>query len=292
MEVISSLIVEVCVDSIQSAVAAINGGANRLEICANLGSGGGTTPSIGLIRTIQRVLPEVPLMVMIRPRIGDFLYSQEELAVMLEDIRIIKELGVRGFVVGALTRAGAVDVEYMRSLVDAVLPSEVCFHRAFDMTHDPVAGSKASFMILLCLNNYRYNLALRQIDEIGGISRVLTSGHRPSVTEGLPVLKQLFKTRKELIEDADWGLTIMPGSGVNSESLPNLLQNLLPRGLKEIHLSGGTWLPSQMSLRVNGMGMGDLDNEWSIWRTVEEEVRKVREIADSHWAGYTASLKS
>ncbi|KAF9531904.1 copper homeostasis CutC domain-containing protein [Crepidotus variabilis] len=264
-----ALLIEVCVDSVESAIAAINGGADRLEVCANLANGGGTTPTIGLLKAIQSTV-DVPLMVMIRPRTGDFYYTREELGIMLEDIRILKHFGgIRGFVLGVLTREARIDVECMKVLVDEILPLEVCFHRAFDMTRDPIE-------------------ALQDIDDIGGISRILTSGQKSKAPEGLTTLEALFKTRKELVEDDAWGLTIMPGSGVNGATLPKLFHALMPLGLREIHLSGGRWIPSNMLFKRNGMGMnsGDKEFEWSVWRTEQQEVQLVREIADSLWRDY------
>ncbi|KDR85695.1 hypothetical protein GALMADRAFT_234710 [Galerina marginata CBS 339.88] len=261
-----SLVIEVCVDSVQSAVAAVKAGADRLEICANLGAGGGTTPSFGLLKSIQKVVPDIPLMVMIRPRIGDFLYSKDDIAVMLEDIRVFKDFGnIHGFVVGALTKEGRVDIECMQLIVDEILPLEICFHRAFDMTKDPVQ-------------------ALSDIADIGGISRILTSGHKPKAPDGLPLLKQLFQIRKEVVEDDVWGLTIMPGSGINSKTLPPLLDALLPLGLREVHLSGGKWVSGEMYFKQADMGMGiDQNTEWGVWRTEEDEVRKTKEIAKAVW---------
>ncbi|CAA7264804.1 unnamed protein product [Cyclocybe aegerita] len=263
-----ALLIEVCVDSVQSAIAAVKAGADRLEVCGNLGTGGGITPTLGLLKSIQNVV-EVPLIAMIRPRVGDFCYSQEELEVMLEDIRFIKDLvNIRGFTVGALTKDGRVDVECMKIIVDEILPLEVCFHRAFDMTRDPVE-------------------AMRDISDIGGISRILTSGHKSKAPEGLSTLRTLFKARNELVEDDAWGLTIMPGSGVNVKTLPTLLRDLLPLGVREIHLSGGEWKPGSMVFKKKGMGMGaNQDTEWAVWRTQEDSVRHTRDVADSMWDEY------
>jgi len=191
---------------------------------------------------------------------------------MVEDIRVFKESGgVRGFVVGTLTKDGRVDVESMKILVDEILPLEVCFHRAFDMTQDPIE-------------------AMADIANIGGISRILTSGQSRSALQGLPILKKLFKERNMLVEDV-WGLTIMPGSGINGKTLPPLLEALLPTGLREIHLSGGKWVMSDMASKRDDMGMGvDRDTEWGVWRTQEDQVRRVRELCDRMWAEYVATL--
>ena len=95
----------------------------------------------------------------------------------------------------------------------------------------------------------------------------------------------------ELVEDDAWGLTIMPGSGINNKTLPSILPSLLPLGLREIHLSGGKWTPGGMSFYRDGMGMGSGDDgEWRVWRTQESEVRKVREIADVAWKEYISTL--
>ncbi|EJD54543.1 hypothetical protein AURDEDRAFT_51653 [Auricularia subglabra TFB-10046 SS5] len=131
----SRITIEVCVDSLESATAAVTGGADRLEVCANLGAGGGATPSIGLIRTLKRRFPDTPLMAMVRPRMGDFVYTDEELEIMLEDIAAFREVGVAGVVLGVLTAEGRVDVERSRRAVDMTLdvvdgtlsPPQACF---------------------------------------------------------------------------------------------------------------------------------------------------------------------
>ncbi|KAI0936948.1 hypothetical protein AcV5_004965 [Taiwanofungus camphoratus] len=156
------LLIEVCVDSVESAIAAKQGGADRLELCANLGVGGGTTPSLGLLRAVQRAVPDTPIMVrplyavgsdhllspypdelwlmqaMVRPRTGDFLYSEAERNVMLEDMYIFKQSGASGVVFGILRKDGTVDVERVTRLANEAFPMQVCFHRAFDMTRDPI----------------------------------------------------------------------------------------------------------------------------------------------------------
>ncbi|KAG6817939.1 hypothetical protein H0H87_012407 [Tephrocybe sp. NHM501043] len=265
MPLVSSLLIEVCVDSVQSAINAAQAGADRLELCANLGLGGGTTPSIGLLRSVQKAVIGIPIMAMIRPRTGDFLYSDQELEVMLEDIHVFKEQGVRGIVVGILDKEGRVDVDRMKLIVDEALPLEVCFHRAFDMTRDA-------------------DEALRDIESIGGISRILTSGQGKTAHDALSTLTSLFNTTKELIEDEPWGLTIIPGSGINPITVAPILDTLLPFGLQEIHLSGSRWIQGDMKFKREGMGMGvGGDGEWGVWIVDGEKVSEVRNIADERW---------
>ncbi|KAF8140555.1 copper homeostasis CutC domain-containing protein [Boletus edulis] len=266
----SKLVVEVCVDSVASAVAAVRGGADRLELCGNLGYGGGTTPSIGLLQSVKKAVPNVPIMVMVRPRTGDFVYSEEEVIVMLQDISAFKEYGVQGVVFGALTAAGDVDERLVRRLVSAAVPLEgeslchattrvypwnvVCFHRAFDMTRD-------------------LKSAWKTLTEMTGITRVLTSGRCKDVNspEALEALAWMFDAARLS------STKVLPGSGINISTIPVLCKALLSHGLDEIHLSGGRWVDGRSVHRPDGMGMG----EWSIWKTDEEAIRKVRNFVDT-----------
>ncbi|KAH9958991.1 copper homeostasis CutC domain-containing protein [Russula dissimulans] len=246
-------VLEVCVDSVQSAVSAAYGGADRLEICGNLGVGGGTTPSLGLVRAIQKAVPHLPLMVMIRPRVGDFLYSNEEMDVMLEDIEIFKGIGVAGAVFGVLNSDGTVDVPRTRMLVEAALPMQVCFHRAFDMTRSAIEAFDA-------------------ICTIHGVTRILTSGHSVSTPGGLDVLQELLRRSRE-----KGGLAILPGAGINPRTILHVLEILRPHGLKEVHMSGGRWVEGRMVHRRKGMGMGpSVEQEWNVWSTDGDAIRKVR----------------
>ncbi|TFK41866.1 copper homeostasis protein cutC [Crucibulum laeve] len=202
---------------------------------------------------------------MIRPRTGDFIYSEDELEVMLEDIRVFKEYGVRGMVIGILTVDARVDVDRMKKLVNEIMPLEVCFHRAFDMTRDPKE-------------------ALQDVASIGGITRILTSGHQPYAVSALSIFQALFVREAELVENdtRQQDLVIMPGSGINTNTITSVVEALLPFGLREVHLSGGAWVDSKMLFRREGMGMGVCgEGEWGVWHTLESKVREVRNKADT-----------
>ncbi|KAL1757281.1 copper homeostasis CutC domain-containing protein [Schizophyllum commune] len=116
--------IEVCVDSVESALNAVHGGADRIELCGSLGVGGGTTPSLGLLKCVRRAVNGVPIMAMVRPRSGDFVYTEDDMDVMLDDIRIFKRHGARGVVIGVLRPNGTVDVKRTKRLVDEALPMQ------------------------------------------------------------------------------------------------------------------------------------------------------------------------
>ena len=164
--------VEICLEDIESAIAAQQGGANRIELCDNL-TVGGTTPSIGMINQVRKQL-EIELQVIIRPRGGDFCYSDTEFSVMKEDIEASKSAGADGIVTGLLNPDGTVDAPRTDILVQAADPIPVTFHRAFDYTKDPFTS-------------------LELLVDIG-VSRILSSGKAPSAIEGLSLLRQLQET--------------------------------------------------------------------------------------------------
>ncbi|MGH9388602.1 MAG: copper homeostasis protein CutC, partial [Vicinamibacteria bacterium] len=163
------MLIEVCVDSVESAVAAEKGGAARVELCCALLEGG-LTPSAGAIALARKSL-RIGLNVIIRPRGGDFLYTEAEHEVMLRDIDTAKGLGGDGVVIGVLTSSGEVEVDRTRELLERARPMAVTFHRAFDMTRDPFA-------------------ALDTLVKLG-IDRILTSGQEESAMEGLDLLREL-----------------------------------------------------------------------------------------------------
>ena len=161
---------EVCVESLAEALNAIHAGATRIELCENLAVGG-TTPSYGTIKKCKEVLP-VPFMVMIRPRGGDFVYTNDEFDLMKEDIRICKELNAPGVVFGILTTSGQIDILRTRELVELARPMQVTFHKAIDEVADIFE-------------------ATRQLKELG-INRILSSGGQPTALEGAAVLQRML----------------------------------------------------------------------------------------------------
>ncbi|XP_062070894.1 copper homeostasis protein cutC homolog isoform X5 [Lepus europaeus] len=187
----NGFLMEVCVDSVESAVNAERGGAGRIELCSGLLEGG-TTPSMGLLQIVKQSV-QIPVFVMIRPRGGDFLYSDREIEVMKADIQLAKLYGADGLVFGALTEDGQIDKELCMSLIALCRPLPVTFHRAFDMVQDPMAALET----LLTL----------------GFERVLTSGCDSSALEGLPLIKRL-------IDEAKGRIVVMPEKGKQSERAP------------------------------------------------------------------------
>lgn len=217
-------ILEICAGSVESAIAARDGGAARIELCAALEIGG-TTPSAGLIAEARKI-EGIVLNVIIRPRGGDFLYNEHEAACMEQDIRTCRQLGADGVVIGALTAEGDIDTALCKRLIDAADGMSITFHRAFDMCRDP-------------------KRALEELIAIG-CDRVLTSGQAATAEAGLPLLK-------ELVQQAAGRISIMPGCGVNSGNAARILQ---ATGTVEIHASARKSVGSGMLFRHSGVSMG------------------------------------
>ena len=218
------MIYEICVDSIEGVAAASAAGAARVELCADLIEGG-ITPSRGMIRR-ARTIPGIRLHVIIRPRGGDFLFDDDEFAVMEADIDTAKAEGADGVVIGLLTAAAAVDVERTRRLIERARPLAVTFHRAFDMTADPFA-------------------ALETLIELG-VDRILTSGQEESVLEGLPLIA-------ELIKRAGNRIVIMPGGGITARNVERIVAAAAP---KEMHFAALSPTVSGMRNRREHVYMG------------------------------------
>ncbi len=206
---------EVIAFSIESCAIAEKCGAQRIELCDNPAEGG-TTPSAGMIRK-AREQTDIQLYPIIRPRGGDFLYSDEEFDIMKEDIRIAKEAGCDGVVFGLLNRDGSIDTERTARLVEFSWPLKVTFHRAFDRVKDPANSLED---VIRC-----------------GCNRILTSGLRPTVSEGIELLRELVKLAGDRI-------SIMPGSGVRSSNIKELAAYT---GAHEFHSSARKEKHSAMS---------------------------------------------
>ncbi len=215
---------EICIDSVHSAIAAQEGGAVRVELCDNLFEGG-TTPSAGCIQLVRENI-HIDLNVIIRPRGGDFLYSPLEFEIMKQDIKIAKQLGANGVVLGILNKDGTIDQKRTAELIALARPMTVTFHRAFDVTRDPFE-------------------ALEQLIDLG-VDRILTSGQENTVLEGIEVIQSL-------VEKADDRIIIMPGGGIHSRNIHKIVQRTK---VKECHLSARQPIPSTMEFKRPYVSMG------------------------------------
>ncbi|MEQ8245347.1 copper homeostasis protein CutC [Fulvivirga sp.] len=196
---------EICANSVQSVINAELAGADRVELCDNLWEGG-TTPSAASIK-LAKERTNIPIYILVRPRGGDFVYSDLEFEIIKEDIKICKELGVEGIVSGVLNTDGTLDKARTRELVELSKPLPFTFHRAFDVANDPLQ-------------------ALEDIIDCGA-ARILTSGQKNSAIEGIDLLKQIQ-------EKAAGRIVIMPGGGINASNI----EELLTIGCHEFHMSG------------------------------------------------------
>jgi copper homeostasis protein len=240
--------VEICVDSATGALAAQEGGADRVELCDNLFEGG-TTPSAGCIKVTRKLL-KIGVQVMIRPRGGDFHYSPVEVDVMRDDIRIAKDLGANGVVFGCLTVDGEIDVSLTRELVALARPLNVTFHRAFDVCLDP-------------------QRALEELISLG-IDRVLTSGQEATCLEGLEMLTALQR-------QAAGRIIVMPGGGITPRNVKTIVTAC---GVSEVHLSARRTVESQMIHRNTRVFMGGTlrPPEFS-WKTTD--VAAVQQVVNN-----------
>ncbi|MDZ4718230.1 MAG: copper homeostasis protein CutC [Roseiflexaceae bacterium] len=242
------MIIEVCVDSVESAIAAQNGGADRVELCDNLIEGG-TTPSDGAIAVARERL-SIKLHVIIRPRGGDFCYSELEFEIMKRDILRCKELQADGVVIGILTPDGDIDIPRSRELVELARPLQVTFHRAFDMARDAYQ-------------------ALEDVIAIGA-DRLLTSGQEPSVIEGLDLIS-------ELVQRAGDRIGIMPGCGTER----NMKKAVVLSGAHEFHVTGFGTVESPMRYRNPRIYMGGAlyPPEYARQVTDAAKIRELRQHA-------------
>ncbi|WMJ89417.1 copper homeostasis protein CutC [Anaerocolumna sp. MB42-C2] len=241
---------EACVDSVESALGASRGGANRLELCSNLIIGG-TTPSKWLLKEVQKYT-DIKINVLIRPRFGDFCYSEYEFNIMKEEVRMFKELGVNGVALGILKPDGTLNRNQMEILIGLTGAMEVTLHRAFDVCFDPLETLKEAKQL--------------------GIRSILTSGQKNTCMEGSSLIK-------ELVENSQGEIEILVGGGVDAE----VIKKIGPiTGAKAFHMSGKVNEESNMNFRKEGVSMGlpSLD-EYVIWRTDESKIHKARQVLES-----------
>lgn len=243
----ASVLVEACVDAIDAAIAAERGGAARLELCGELLQGG-VTPSAGLIGAVWECV-QVPVFVLIRPRAGDFLYSNAERDVMLRDIEVARSLDVDGVVIGALTREGDVDAEVTRDLKEAAGPLEVTFHRAFDFARDQ-------------------DVALETLIELG-IDRVLTSGGAASALEGAARLARLVQLAGDRI-------AVLAGGSITAANVAEVVR---ASGVREVHVRAAARVDSAMTHRRAGVTLARPQAPGDYDRVVASEEEMARVIA-------------
>ncbi|MFT4576632.1 MAG: copper homeostasis protein [Polaribacter sp.] len=200
-----NMLIEICANSYQSAINSEKAGANRIELCSELAVGG-ITPSYGLLKKVMNDLT-IPVHVLIRPRSGDFTFSDAEFEIMKENIQLSKELGVAGIVSGVLHLNNTIDIERTHQLVALSKPMNFTFHRAFDWIQNPLES-------------------IKELEEIG-VSRILTSGQKASAEKGI---QNLFEWNNSTT------ITILPGGGISTDNILLFQEN----GFKEVHLSAST----------------------------------------------------
>jgi copper homeostasis protein len=238
---------EVCAGDIESVDAAAKGGASRVELCSAL-SEGGLTPSFGLIKRACAV-EEIAVNVLIRPRGGDFLYTDDEVAIMCDDIREICSLGANGVVIGALRRDGNVDFDACSRMIEAAGDMELTFHRAFDMCRKPF-------------------VALEEIIRLG-FDRLLTSGQAVSAWDGRELIA-------DLVTNSEGRISVMAGGGVTPDNVEALIRYT---GVREVHASARHTVESDMSFRMDNVNMGVKgSDEYSRKSTSVKIVRKIGNI--------------
>ncbi|WP_026308913.1 copper homeostasis protein CutC [Spirosoma spitsbergense] len=237
------MLIEVCVYSLESCQTAQRAGASRVELCGGMAEGG-TTPSAGLIQLARQNL-SIPIHVMIRPRGGDFHYSETELAVMRVDIKVAKSLGADGLVFGILNADGTVNETQTKELVELAQPLPVTFHRAFDMTRDPLEALEAVIR--------------------SGATCILTSGQHQTAEQGLSVLRQLT-------EKAAGRITLMAGAGVNTHNAGQLAES----GVDILHLSGSQKEDSRMRYRQPSVSMASsIAGEYEYIEAGEDKIKSL-----------------
>lgn len=244
---------ECCVDSVSSAISAQAGGATRIELCSSLMIGG-ITPSISLFQEVKKHI-SIPVHVLLRPRYGDFLYSEYEYEILKREVSEFVKAGADCMVIGCLTKDGKLDAVKMQELISLCKGKPITLHRAFDMCQDPYE-------------------ALEQAKK-WGIQTILTSGQKNSCIQGITLIK-------DLVKQAGKNLEILVGAGVNQEVVREFLENT---DVTSFHMSGKKILNSQMQYRKDDVSMGlPAFSEYEIWQTDEFEIKAVKELLEQKYS--------
>ena len=242
-------ILECCVDSVESAIEAEKGGANRIELCSALVIGG-LSPSKALFEKVKEQV-NIKIHVLLRPRFGDFCYTDFEHEIIKKEIKMFKELGADGVVIGTLKSDGSLNLGQMKELVEEAEGMSITLHRAFDMCADPFR-------------------TLEEVKELG-IHTILTSGQKNSCIDGKDLLGQLMKKANREVD-------ILIGGGVDVSVIPALYEST---GATSYHMSGKVTLDSEMQYRKEDMSMGVASmSEYQIWRTSAERVSQVKLVLE------------
>lgn len=249
---LQKLVAEICVDSAHAAMAAETGGAQRVELCDSLVEGG-TTPSAGMIELTREQI-SIGLHVLIRPRRGDFLYSDLEFKIMKRDIEVAKKLGADGLVFGILKADGNIDVARTSTLMALAYPLSITFHRAFDLTPDP----------------------FRALDDLLQLKvhRLLTSGQQPTALAGAQLIG-------ELVKKADSRLVVMPGAGINEQ---NVRQIITQTGAREYHTSARSKVDGDMLFRRKDLFMAGATalSEYEHFTADANKIAAICSVAEAH----------
>ena len=241
---------EICVDSVESAINAERGKATRLELCSNLIIGG-TTPTKSLFEEVKKNV-NIPINVLIRPRFGDFLYSDYEVNIIKNEIKMFKKLGVDGIVVGILTKNGEIDLDNMKKFIEVAQDIPITFHRAFDVCREPLK-------------------AFYQLQELG-VQNILTSGQSQDCLRGKKLLKELVKISTKNSKNKT---EILVGAGLNIENIDEIVNFT---GATNFHFSGKRIKQSSMEYRKENINMGL--KEFSEFEILETDENLVKEVAD------------
>ena len=247
-------VLEVCVDSVESAASAARGGATRLELCANLVIGG-TSPDEALFRMV-RERADIPVRVLLRPRFGDFLYSDDEFELLRRQVRRFAALGADGVVIGVLRPDGTLDEARMAELIALAGGCGVTLHRAFDVCRDPFEALEAAGRL--------------------GVDTILTSGQQAACAQGAGLLR-------ELVGRSGGRPQILGGAGGSAD----VIRTLQPAtGANAFHLSAKRTEDSRMAFRREGVPMGLPGiSEFEVWRCDEDAVRRARQALDALCGG-------